>query len=60
MQKEAEKFVESSLMEGMFSIRAILRASEEGMNDRRIERVLFDREKTKSKADFSLALTCFQ
>ena len=50
MQKEAEKFVDSSLMEGMFSIRAILRASEDGMNDRKIERVLFDKEKTKSKA----------
>ena len=50
MQKEAEKFVDSTVMEGMFSIRAILRASEDGMNDRKIERVLFDREKTKSKA----------
>ncbi len=50
MQKEAEKFVDSTLMEGMFSIRAILRASEDGMNDRKIQRVLFDREKTKSKA----------
>ena len=50
MQKEAEKFVDSSLMEGMFSIRAILRANEDGMNDRKIEKVLFDREKAKSKA----------
>ena len=50
MQKEAEKFVDSTVMEGMFSIRAILRASEEGMNDRKIERVLFDKEKMKSKA----------
>ena len=50
MQKEAEKFVDSSLMEGMFSIRAILRASQEGRNDRRIERILFDKDKMKSKA----------
>ena len=50
MQKEAEKFIDSSVMEGMFSIRAILRAGEEGTSDRRIETVLFDCEKTKSKA----------
>ncbi len=50
MQKEAEKFVASSVMEGMFSIRAILRAAEDGINDRRIEKILFDREKKKSKA----------
>lgn len=50
MQKEAEKFVDSSVMEGMFSIRAILRASEDGINDRKIEKILFDREKKHSKA----------
>ncbi len=50
MQKEAEKFVASSVMEGMFSIRAVLRAAEEGINDRKIEKILFDRAKTKSKA----------
>ena len=48
-QKEAEKFVDSSIMEGMFSIRAILCANEEGINDRRIEKILFDRDKTRSK-----------
>ena len=48
-QKEAEKFVDSSIMEGMFSIRAILRAAEDGINDRKIEKVLFDRDKTRSK-----------
>ena len=50
MQKEAEKFVDSSVMEGMFSIRAILRAAEDGINDRKIEKILFDKEKKKSKA----------
>ncbi len=50
MQKEAEKFADSSIMEGMLSIRAILRAAEEGISDRKITRVLFDREKKKSKA----------
>lgn len=50
MQKEAEKFVDSSVMEGMFSIRAILRAAEDGVNDRKIEKILFDKNKKKSKA----------
>ena len=50
MQKEAEKFVDSSVMEGMFSIRAILRAAEDGINDRKIEKILFDKDKKKSKA----------
>ena len=50
MQKEAEKFVDSSVMEGMFSIRAILRAAEDGVNDRKIEKILFDKDKKKSKA----------
>ena len=50
MQKEAEKFVDSSVMEGMFSIRAILRAAEDGINDRKIEKILFDKNKKKSKA----------
>ena len=49
LQKEAEKFADSNIMEGMFSIRAILRAKEEGINDRTIKKVLFDREKTRSK-----------
>ena len=50
MQKEAEKFAQSSIMEGMFSIRAVLRAGEEGISDRKIQKILFDREKAKSKA----------
>ena len=50
MQKEAEKFAQSSLMEGMVSIRAVLRACEDGISDRKIEKILFDREKAKSKA----------
>ncbi|MBQ8496574.1 MAG: RNA methyltransferase [Clostridia bacterium] len=50
MQKEAEKFIDSSLMEGMFSIRAILRAYEDGINDRTIKTILFDKAKMRSKA----------
>ena len=47
--KEAEKFVDSSIMEGMTSIRAVLQGSEAGVNDRRIEKILFDKAKEKSK-----------
>lgn len=50
MQKEAEKFVDSTVMEGMFSIRAILRAAEDGISDRKIETLLFDKNKIRSKA----------
>lgn len=49
MQKEAEKFINSAVMEGMVSIRAILRAAEAGINDRIIDKVLFDKEKLRSK-----------
>lgn len=48
-QKEAEKFIDSNVMEGMFSIRAILKANEDGVNDRKIEKILFDRDKTRAK-----------
>ena len=47
--KEAEKFVDSSIMEGMTSIRAVLQGSEAGVNDRKIEKILFDKAKEKSK-----------
>ncbi len=50
MQKEAEKFVPSSVMEGMVSIRAVLRGHEDGVNDRKIEKILFDKGKMRSKA----------
>ncbi len=50
MQKEAEKFVPSSVMEGLVSIRAILNAQDAGTNDRKIEKILFDKAKMKSKA----------
>ena len=50
MRKEAERFADSTVMEGMVSIRAIIRAREAGTNDRKIIKVLFDREKKKDKA----------
>ena len=47
MQKESVKFEDSCIFEGMTSIRAVLRATDDGVNDRRIEKVYFDREKLK-------------
>ena len=50
MQKEILKFDSSSVMEGMVSIRAVIKAREAGVSDRKIEKVLFDREKRDAKA----------
>lgn len=47
MQKEDLKFVDSTVFEGMTSIRAILRGIDAGVNDRRITKILFDKEKLK-------------
>ena len=41
--KEAEKFAPSSLMEGMTSVRAVFAGAEAGVNDRKIEKILFKR-----------------
>ena len=48
MIKEEEKFLSSSILEGMTSISALLNAGSQ--NDRRIQKILIDREKRKSKA----------
>ncbi|MBQ9773325.1 MAG: RNA methyltransferase [Clostridia bacterium] len=48
MQKEETRFADSSILEGMTSISAVLNSTAE--NDRRIEKVLIDREKRKSRA----------
>lgn len=45
MRKEAINFKDSAVFEGMTSIRAILRARDAGINDRRVTTVLYDREK---------------
>lgn len=42
MQKEDIKFRDSTVFEGMTSIRAILKANDLGINDRRIKKILFD------------------
>lgn len=47
MQKEERKFLASDILEGMTSISALLNSGDE--NDRRIERVLIDCEKRKSR-----------
>ena len=49
-QKEDEKFIASSVMEGIISIRAVIDGRERGVNTRKIERVLYDVSKQKSKA----------
>ena len=45
MQKETIKFTDSTVFEGMTSIRAILRANDAGINQRRIEKILFDKDR---------------
>ena len=49
MKKEISRFTDSVLFEGMTSLRACIRAMEESIHDRRILRVLYDRDKSESK-----------
>lgn len=49
MLKEEKKFHDSDLLEGMPSISALLKGIEAGINNRRILRILFDRDKLQSK-----------
>ena len=49
MQKEINKFSDSDILEGMPSISALLKGIECHVNDRRILRILFDRDKIDSK-----------
>ena len=51
MIKEESRFADSTVFEGMTSIRALLDNLKEGKeNARKIEKILFDKEKEKSKA----------
>ncbi len=50
MIKEEVKFQNSVVFEGMTSIRAIIKANEKGINDRRISKILFDKDKKKKNA----------
>lgn len=47
MQKEEVKFKDSTVFEGMTSIRAILRGIDAGVNDRKIIKILFDQDRVK-------------
>ena len=47
MQKEQIKFQDSCVFEGMTSIRAIIAGIDSGVNDRRISKILFDKNKIK-------------
>lgn len=47
MQKEDIKFQASCLFEGMTSIRAIIQAIDDGISDRKIKKILFDKSNLK-------------
>ncbi|MBE6541707.1 MAG: RNA methyltransferase [Ruminococcaceae bacterium] len=50
MKKEESRFSDSTLFEGMTSIRSVIHANENGTSDRRIKRIIVDRDKLKSRA----------
>ncbi len=51
MEKEYEKFRDSDLLEGMTSVRAVIKAFDNGISDRRITEILYshDRAETRKK-----------
>ena len=50
MKNEESRFMPSVVFEGMTSINAVIKANREGISDRRITKILFDKEKAKSKS----------
>lgn len=50
MKKEESRFVNGTLFEGMTSIRAVISAHDNGIGDRRINRIIVDEAKVKSRA----------
>ncbi len=48
-EKETDKFQPSNILEGMVSIRSLIAAREAKINERPIEKILFDISKTRSK-----------
>lgn len=50
MQKESTKFVDSLSFEGMTSIRAIIEGIDSGVNNRKINYILFDKDKLHKNA----------
>lgn len=50
MQKESVKFQDSLCFEGMTSIRAIIQGIDSGVNNRQIEKILFDTDKSEKNS----------
>lgn len=50
MQKETNKFANSTVFEGMVSIRALLAAQKNGHNDRKIQKILYNQERAAKLA----------
>ena len=48
MRKENAQAIETSILEGMTSIRALIEAMDRGISDRRIEKILLDEPQTIS------------
>lgn len=49
MEKEYEKFADSDLFEGMTSIRAVIKAYDSGISDRRIKEIYFDESRANAR-----------
>ncbi len=49
MKKEESRFIESTVFEGMTSIRAVITAAENGISNRKIETLLIDEQRKKNK-----------
>lgn len=49
LEKEYEKFRESDLLEGMTSIRAVIKAFDSGISDRRIVEILYSTERAEAR-----------
>lgn len=50
MKKEENRFIDSAVMEGMISFRAVIDGIKSGINTRKIVKVLFDKAKKKNLA----------
>jgi len=49
LEKEYNKFYESDIIEGMTSIRAVIKAFDEDISDRKILEIIFDCERTEAR-----------
>ena len=50
MIKENTRFIDSCVFEGMTSIRAIIRSMDENISDRKIEKIIYDKDKIRKNA----------